>query len=245
MESISIEEFKDLIKKSQNIVFFGGAGVSTASNIPDFRSSKGLYSEKNNFHYPPETILSHSFFMNNTEEFYKFYKSKMLYPDAKPNFAHFALAKLEKEKKLSAIITQNIDNLHQKAGSNTVYELHGSVYRNICMDCGKKYGLDIIMNSNGIPKCTLCGGVIKPDVVLYGENLDDEIVYNSIDSIKKCDTFVIGGSSLTVYPAAGLINYYQGNNLILINKTPTAFDTKAKTLYGDISKIFKEAILDQ
>ncbi len=218
------EQLREWIDGSDNIVFFGGAGVSTESNIPDFRSVDGLYNQE--YDYPPETILSHSFFMRNTEEFYRFYRNKMLFENAEPNNAHKALANLEKKGKLKAVITQNIDGLHQKAGSKEVLELHGSVLRNNCMDCGKFYGLKDILVGDGVPKCS-CGGVIKPDVVLYEEGLDSYVLEKSISYIKNADVLIIGGTSLAVYPAAGLIDYYRGNKLVLINKTKTSRTTHA------------------
>lgn len=218
------EQLKEWIDSSDNIVFFGGAGVSTESNIPDFRSVDGLYNQE--YDYPPETILSHSFFMRNTKEFYRFYRNKMLFENAEPNNAHKALANLEKMGKLKAVITQNIDGLHQKAGSREVLELHGSVLRNNCMKCGKFYDLKDILAQEDVPKCS-CGGVIKPDVVLYEEGLDSYILEKSISYIKNADVFIIGGTSLAVYPAAGLIDYYRGDKLVLINKTKTSRKTHA------------------
>lgn len=215
-------QLKEIIQDSENIVFFGGAGVSTASGIPDFRSTDGLYSQK--YDYPPEVILSHTFFIKHTDVFYKFYRDKMIYLDAKPNACHITLAKLEKEGKLKAVITQNIDGLHQAAGSKRVYELHGSVYRNFCMDCGSFYTVNHIINTQGIPRCTLCGGIVKPDVVLYEESLDNECINGAIDAISKADVLIVGGTSLTVYPAASFINCFCGRKLVLINKTPTPAD---------------------
>jgi NAD-dependent deacetylase len=215
-------QLKEIIQDSENIVFFGGAGVSTASGIPDFRSTDGLYSQK--YDYPPEVIISHTFFIKHTDVFYKFYRDKMIYLDAKPNTCHQTLAKLEKEGKLKAVITQNIDGLHQAAGSKRVYELHGSVYRNFCMDCGSFYTVNHIINTQGIPRCTLCGGIVKPDVVLYEESLDNECINGAIDAISKADVLIVGGTSLTVYPAASFINCFCGRKLVLINKTPTPAD---------------------
>lgn len=224
----------DIVSDSRNIVFFGGAGVSTESGIPDFRSVDGLYNQK--YKYPPEEILSHSFFMNKTDEFFDFYREKMIVKDAKPNTAHKILAKLEEEGRLRAVITQNIDGLHQAAGSKTVYELHGSVHRNYCMKCGKFYGLEAVANSRGVPRCD-CGGIIKPDVVLYEEGLDDETVRKAVNAIADADVLIVGGTSLSVYPAAGFIRYYRGNKLILINKTPTSFDSEADfVLHESIGK---------
>lgn len=234
----ALERLKEIVEGSDNIVFFGGAGVSTESNIPDFRSTDGLYNQ--HYKYPPETILSHSFYIRNTEEFYRFYRDKMLYLDAKPNAAHLKLAKWEKEGKLKAIVTQNIDGLHQAAGSRLVYELHGSVLRNYCTTCGKFYSAQYILNSSGIPKCE-CGGRIKPDVVLYEEGLDNEIMRKSIEAIINADVLIIGGTSLAVYPAAGLIDYYKGNKLVLINKSATPMDARADLLVqGSIGKIFEQ-----
>lgn len=218
------EQLKQWIDESDHIVFFGGAGVSTESHIPDFRSVDGLYNQE--YDYPPETILSHSFYVKDTKEFYRFYRNKMLFPNAEPNNAHKALANLEQAGKLKAVITQNIDGLHQKAGSKEVYELHGSVLRNYCCDCHKFYTLDDILASEGVPHCE-CGGTIKPDVVLYEEGLDSYTLERSISYIRNADMLIIGGTSLAVYPAAGLIDYYQGNKLVLINKEKTARDSHA------------------
>ena len=225
-----IQKIKQLVEESNSIVFFGGAGVSTESGIPDFRSKDGLYNQK--YKYPPEQILSHTFFMNNTEEFYKFYKEKMNSLDYNPNITHTKLAELEKKGKLKAVITQNIDGLHQKAGSKTVYELHGSVLRNYCMKCNKFYDAEYVFKSNSIPKCE-CGGIIKPDVVLYEEGLDDNILRNSIKAIENSDLLIVGGTSLTVYPAAGLINYFTGKNLVLVNKSITPYDKIANLVIND------------
>ena len=224
------QQLKDWINESDNIVFFGGAGVSTESGIPDFRSVDGLYNQK--YKYPPERIISHSFYIQNPEEFYRFYKDRMLFPDAKPNAAHKALAKLEQEGKLKAVITQNIDGLHQMAGSKEVLELHGSVHRNYCTRCGQVYDLDYVRNSEGIPTCS-CGGRIKPDVVLYEEGLDDRTIRKSIDHIRNADMLIIGGTSLVVYPAAGLIDYYRGSKLVLINKSVTSRDSQADLVISD------------
>ena len=233
-----LETFKTWVTQCENIVFFGGAGVSTESNIPDFRSTDGLYYQE--YAYPPETILSHSFYRRNPEEFYRFYHKKMLYPNAQPNDAHKALAKLEQLGKLRAVITQNIDGLHQKAGSREVLELHGSVLRNYCEGCGKFYGLDTIMEAKEVPRCS-CGSIIKPDVVLYEEGLDQDILQRSVNHIRNADMLIVGGTSLTVYPAAGLIDYYTGNKLVVINKTPTPKDGYADLLIADkIGKVFRE-----
>ena len=236
------DELKKMVDDSNNIVFFGGAGVSTESGIPDFRSVDGLYNQK--YDYPPETILSHSFFMRKTEEFYKFYRDKMICTSAKPNYAHIALAKLEEMGKLKAVVTQNIDGLHQMAGSKIVYELHGSVLRNYCMKCRKFYGLEAITESTGIPKCT-CGGTIKPDVVLYEEGLDDDTVKKAVRAIARADVLIIGGTSLNVYPAASFIRYFQGSHIVLINKSETPFDTDADVIIRDpIGQVLKEVVLN-
>ena len=215
-----IEELQKIIDEAQNIVFFGGAGVSTESNIPDFRSQDGLYNQK--YKYPPETIVSHSFFMRRTEDFYEFYRDKMIYPDAKPNAAHLKLAELEKAGKLRAVVTQNIDGLHQMAGSRRVLELHGSIHRNYCMKCGEFYDLAYLVEADGVPKCSKCGGTIKPDVVLYEEGLDSRIINESVQAIREADTLIVGGTSLNVYPAASFIDYFNGKNLVVINKSETA-----------------------
>ena len=231
-----LAEFQKLIDESDHIVFFGGAGVSTESGIPDFRSQDGLYNQK--YDYPPETILSHTFFMNNPEEFFRFYREKMLYLDAEPNAAHKALARLEKRKKLKAVITQNVDGLHQKAGSNTVLELHGSVHRNYCMKCGKSYGVEAIVNSEGVPHCE-CGGIIKPDVVLYEEPLDEYITSMAMAYVQSADMFIVGGTSLTVYPAAGFVYQYMGDKLVLINKSKTQLDGNARLVFNEsIGEVF-------
>ncbi len=233
-----IELLQRVIDESDHIVFFGGAGVSTESGIPDFRSQDGLYNQK--YDYPPEVILSHTFFMQNPEEFYRFYRDKMLYLDAEPNAAHIALAKLEKKKKLKAVITQNIDGLHQKAGSNTVLELHGSVLRNYCMKCGKFYGVDAVKNSEGVPHCE-CGGIIKPDVVLYEEPLDDYITSMAAAYAQSADVFIVGGTSLSVYPAAGFVYHYMGDKLILMNKSKTQLDDKAYLSFNEnIGEVFSK-----
>lgn len=222
-----IKKLAELVKKSSHIVFFGGAGVSTESGIPDFRSVDGLYHQK--YDYPPETILSHSFFLHNTEYFYNFYRDKMIYLDAKPNTTHNKLAQWEKEGKLEGIVTQNIDGLHQLAGNKKVFELHGSIHRNYCTKCHKAHTIDSIINSTGIPKCE-CGGTIKPDVVLYEEGLDDQTVNGAIQAISHADLMIVGGTSLSVYPAAGMLQYYTGDNLVLINKSATPYDSKAGLL---------------
>lgn len=232
-----IQRLKEIIDGSGNIVFFGGAGVSTESGIPDFRSVDGLYNQK--YDYPPETILSHTFYRQKPEEFFRFYKDKMLCLDAKPNAAHLKLAKWEQEGKLKAIITQNIDGLHQAAGSKKVLELHGSVLRNYCESCGKSFDAEYMLHADGVPKCDACKGAIKPDVVLYEEGLDNQVLRDAISYIANADVLIIGGTSLVVYPAAGLIDYYRGNKLILINKTPTARDGAADlVVQGSIGEIF-------
>lgn len=232
MDKISC--LKKMIQESSNIVFFGGAGVSTESNIPDFRSEAGLYKTKDNFSYPPEVMLSHSFFMKHTDDFFDFYKSKMIYKEAKPNDAHKALAKLEEMGKLKAVITQNIDGLHQMAGSKNVLELHGSIYRNKCMQCGKKFDLDYVVNSKGlVPKCSECGGIVKPEVVLYEEGLDMDVINRAVYHIQNADMLIVGGTSLVVYPAAGLIQYFNGNKLVLINKATTQYDNRADLVIND------------
>lgn len=232
-----VEQLKQIIDESNNIVFFGGAGVSTESGIPDFRSVDGLYHQK--YDYPPETILSHTFYQRYPEEFFRFYKDKMLCLDAKPNAAHRKLAEWEAQGKLKAVITQNIDGLHQKAGSKEVLELHGSVLRNYCETCGKFFDAQYMLHADGVPVCNECGGRVKPDVVLYEEGLDNDILEKAVQYICEADVLIIGGTSLVVYPAAGLIDYYRGNKLILINKTPTARDQQADlVVQGAIGEIF-------
>ncbi|MEG1426317.1 MAG: NAD-dependent protein deacylase [Oscillospiraceae bacterium] len=234
------ENLEQIIENTQSIVFFGGAGVSTESGIPDFRSADGLYFGKHQ--YPPETILSHDFFIRNPEAFFAFYKSKMIAPTAKPNKAHLALAALEKQGKLQAVVTQNIDGLHQAAGSQTVLELHGSVQRNYCMRCRKFFDVATVLNSDGVPKCS-CGGIIKPDVVLYGEPLNNKIMETAINNIKRADVLIVGGTSLAVYPAAGLIEYYKGNRLILINKEKTPLDFRANlVIHEPIGEVLGELL---
>ena len=217
-------QLKEMVASSDNIVFFGGAGVSTESGIPDFRSVDGLYHQK--FRYPPETILSHTFYERHKEEFFDFYRQKLIAPEARPNAAHVKLAQWEQDGKLKAVITQNIDGLHQMAGSHEVLELHGSVLRNYCERCGKFYGVDAILHSTGVPKCS-CGGDIKPDVVLYEEGLDEEVLSGAVNAIRHADTLIIGGTSLVVYPAAGLIRYFRGDHLVVINMQPTGADAEA------------------
>ena len=232
----NIQQLKQWIDGSDRIVFFGGAGVSTESNIPDFRSADGLYKQK--YRYSPEQIVSHSFFMQHTEEFYDFYKEKMMFLDAKPNKAHLKLAELEAAGKLTAVITQNIDGLHQAAGSKNVLELHGSIHRNYCMRCKKQYSARFVKESKGIPTCD-CGGTIRPDVVLYEEGLDNQIIQKSIRAISEADMLIIGGTSLIVYPAAGLIDYYRGNKLVVINMSVTSQDKNADLVIQEpIGKVF-------
>ncbi len=236
------QSLKEIIANSKRIVFFGGAGVSTESNIPDFRSDEGIYQEKK-YRFPPETMLSRSFFDRYPEEFYDFYFAKMIYPSAKPNPAHLALAKLEEAGKLTAVITQNIDGLHQAAGSKKVLELHGSVLRNHCMNCGKQYDLEEMLARRGsVPRCS-CGGIIKPEVVLYEEALDQAVMEEAVWHIRHADCMIVGGTSLAVYPAAGLIRYFRGKDLVLINKTATAYDRDATLIIRDaIGKVLKEAV---
>jgi len=226
----SVKKLKELVDSSTNIVFFGGAGVSTESGIPDFRSTDGLYHQE--WRYPPEVILSHTFYESNPEEFFRFYRAKLLSPEAQPNAAHLKLAQWENEGKLRAIVTQNIDGLHQAAGSRRVLELHGSVHRNYCERCGKFHGLDFVLHGTGVPRCE-CGGSVKPDVVLYEEGLNQKTLSDSVQAIAEADMLIIGGTSLNVYPAAGLINYYRGNKLVLINKSAVARDLAANLVLTD------------
>lgn len=231
-----IRRFQEIIDESKNMVFFGGAGVSTESGIPDFRSQDGLYSEE--YAYPPETIISHGFFLAHTAEFYRFYKKKMLFPSALPNACHLALARLEERGKLKAVVTQNIDGLHQKAGSRNVFELHGSVWRNFCMRCKKSYTMSEIVAGEEVPRCA-CGGTVKPDVVLYGEMLNDEVVAGAVRAISEADTLVVGGTSLVVYPAAGLLRYFKGKHLVVVNKTPTQAGAEAELVLAErIGRVF-------
>ena len=233
-----MKQLKEWIANSRNIVFFGGAGVSTESGIPDFRSTDGLYSQK--FDYPPEQIISHSFYLRDPAYFFRFYREKMLPLGFEPNITHKVLARWEAEGKLSAVITQNIDGLHQKAGSTRVYELHGSVLRNYCTRCGKFHSAQFVRNSVGVPKCT-CGGTVKPDVVLYEESLDHQLVEKSIAAIRSADMLIVAGTSLTVYPAAGLVNYYRGNRLVLINRDETPYDTRADlVLHESLGSVFSK-----
>ena len=239
MDTEKLNELRQIIEDSDNIVFFGGAGVSTESGIPDFRSVDGLYNQK--YKYPPETIISHSFYRRNPEEFYRFYKDKMIFADAKPNKAHIKLAELEKQGKLKAVITQNIDGLHQMAGSRNVIELHGSVHRNYCEKCHAFYDLDYIVNSDGVPKCEKCGGTVKPDVVLYEESLDQDVLARAVHYIRQADLMIIGGTSLVVYPAAGLVQYFRGRHLVVVNKGQTGSGVGADlTIDGPIGEIFAQ-----
>ncbi len=240
---MSVEKLKSILTNSSNIVFFGGAGVSTESNIPDFRSESGIYQTKSKYGYSPEYMLSHSYFMEHTEEFYDFYRTQMIYKDAKPNLAHMALAKLEQLGNLKAVITQNIDGLHQEAGSKNVLELHGSVQRNYCMKCNKSYNLDYIINASTTPKCDACYGIVKPDVVLYEEMLNDDILNKAVHAISKADVLIVGGTSLAVYPAAGLVEYYKGNKLVLINLSATPYDNRADLIIREsIGKVLQEVV---
>ena len=238
----NVDKFIDMVRHSDNIVFFGGAGVSTESGIPDFRSVDGLYNQK--YKYPPETILSHSFYVSQPEEFYRFYRDKMLCLDAQPNAAHIKLAELEQAGKLKAIVTQNIDGLHQKAGSKNVLELHGSVHRNFCQRCHKFFDAEYMLHSEGVPKCDACGGPIKPDVVLYEEGLDNDVIEQSLYYISHADMLIIGGTSLVVYPAAGLVRYYGGHKLVLINKSATDMDKSANLVINEpIGEVFSRITL--
>ena len=224
----NLQELADILRGSDNIVFFGGAGVSTESNIPDFRSEAGLYQAEHKYGYPPEIMLSHTFFEQRPQDFYRYYTNELIYKDAKPNPAHFALAKLEAMGKLKAVITQNIDGLHQQAGSKTVYELHGSVLRNYCLNCGLKFGVDFILSAKGgVPHCPDCGSIVRPDVVLYEEALDEKVLSAAQKAIAAADVLIVGGTSLVVYPAAGLLHWFRGRKLVLINKSATDYDAKA------------------
>ncbi len=242
------EKWKQLqqwIKESDNIVFFGGAGVSTESGIPDFRSENGIFQAMNEYGVRPEVILSHTFFVQNPEVFFKYYKKTLLYPDAKPNDCHKALAKLEEMGKLKAVITQNIDDLHQRAGSKNVLELHGTLYKNYCTKCGKQFDLEYVTAADGITRCDACGGIVRPDVVLYEEGLDQETIYQSVEFISKADLLIVGGTSLNVYPAAGLLNYYRGNKLVLVNKSATPYDNKAALVIAEnIGEVFRKIVLE-
>ncbi len=242
MEDI-ILKLKNWIDKSDNIVFFGGAGVSTESGIPDFRGEKGIYKTMSEYGVNPETILSHTFFENNKEVFFDYCRKNLIFTNIKPNAAHYALAKLEEIGKLKAVITQNIDNLHQEAGSKNVIELHGTLYKNYCIKCGKKFDINYITSSVGVPICDKCGGVVRPDVVLYEEGLNMVLIQKAINYISNADILIIGGTSLAVYPAAGLINYYRGNKLVLINKSTTPFDNKANiAIHRNIGDVFEKIL---
>ena len=238
-----IQQLKELIEESENIVFLGGAGVSTESGIPDFRSGTGIYNQDSGVTYRPIDIIAHDFFMENPDVFFDFYKRKLIYPDAKPNKAHKALVRLEKQGKLKAIITQNIDNLHQEAGSKCVIELHGSVFRNYCMDCGKKFDIEYIASQEGIPHCDKCGGIVRPDIVLYEENLEHENMDAAIKACKKCDLFIIAGTSLTVYPAATFAQFLKHDRIVIINKSSTYMDLKAMLcIHDSVGKVLDEAV---
>lgn len=238
-----LQELSDLIAESSNIVFLGGAGVSTESGIPDFRSGDGIYNQESGFSYRPVDIISHSFFMGHTDEFYDFYKRKLLYPDAKPNKAHKALARLEKQGRLRAIITQNIDRLHQDAGSKNTIELHGSVFRYHCMDCNKKYDIEYIVKDDNVPHCEKCGGIVKPDITLYEENLEHDKVDAAINALKKCDLLIIGGTSLTVYPAATFVQFVKHNKVVIINKSKTYLDLTAMlTIHDSIGEVLDAVV---
>lgn len=240
---MTIEKLKSIISNSNNIVFFGGAGVSTESNIPDFRSASGLYNTKGGTKYSPEYMLSHDFFNRHIDEFFDFYKTRIVHQEARPNSAHLALSELEKRGKLKAIITQNIDGLHQMAGSKNVLEIHGSIKRNYCTSCGKFFNLEYVMNNHGVPKCDECKNIIKPDVVLYQESLDMDLLEEAINYVENADVLIIGGTSLMVYPAANLIKYYKNDKLILINKSETSYDSKALlTFNSSIGKLLEQVI---
>ena len=242
---MSIEKLKAWIKDSDNIVFFGGAGVSTESGIPDFRGEKGIFETINTYGVRPEVILSHSFFVRNQPVFFDYYKKYLLFPEAKPNAAHLALASLEEEGKLRAVITQNIDDLHQKAGSQNVLELHGTLYRNYCLKCKRTYDLDYVIRTEGVTECVACGGVVRPDVVLYEEGLDNEVMEKAVAFISAADILIVGGTSLNVYPAAGLIHYYKGDKLVLINKGETSYDKRADlVIHENIGEVFSQ-IMDE
>lgn len=238
-------QLKEWIDESKNIVFFGGAGVSTESGIPDFRSENGIFQAINEYGVRPEIILSHSFFVRNPEVFFKYYKQTLLYPDAKPNDCHKALAKLEQEGKLKAVVTQNIDDLHQRAGSKNVLELHGTLYKNYCVKCGKQFDLDYVTATDGITICDACGGIVRPDVVLYEESLNGDTLNAAVEAISKADLMIVGGTSLNVYPAAGLLNYFRGSRLVLINKSATPYDSKAALVIPEnIGEVFRRTVLE-
>lgn len=240
-----IKQLKEWIHDSNRIVFFGGAGVSTESGIPDFRGEKGIFSAVNEYGYRPEMILSHTFFMSKPAIFFQYYKKNLLYPDAAPNDAHKALALLERQGKLTAVITQNIDDLHQKAGSKNVLELHGTLYHNYCMDCGKKFDLDYVVKEDGITRCDVCKGIVRPDVVLYEEGLNQETIETAVEHLEKADMLIVGGTSLNVYPAAGLIRYFKGNKLVLINRSSTSYDKSANLIISEnIGQVLRQAVLE-
>lgn len=243
--SHSLEAARDRLKTSRKVTFFGGAGVSTASGIPDFRSATGLYNQKTGSRYPPETMLSHNFFVHHPDEFYAFLRSSLYYPDVKPNAAHYVLAQMEENGKLNAVITQNIDGLHQQAGSKVVYELHGSLKRFYCMRCQRAYQAERVYSQETTPYCEVCDGLVRPDVVLYGEPLDPDVLNASISAVRKADCLIVGGSSLVVYPAAGLLDYFRGDYLILINREPTPYDSQADFVFhGDIGEVLTEISCD-
>ena len=238
-----IKELKRIIDESNNIVFFGGAGVSTESGIPDFRSANGLYNQDLGREVSPEEMISHTFYVNHPEQFFEFYRDKLIYEDAEPNACHKALAELEKQSKVKAVVTQNIDGLHQKAGSKVVYELHGSVMRNYCENCGTFYGIEKVTGTDGVPRCDKCGGTVKPDVVLYEEGLDSDVIDGAVRAISEADTLIIGGTTLIVYPAAGFIHYFRGKNLVLINMSETSADGNADLVIREpIGKVFEEVM---
>lgn len=240
---MSVQELTDILRNSQKIVFFGGAGVSTASGIPDFRSADGLWNQKYKRNLSPEEMVSRSFFERDPEDFFAFYKDKLIYPEARPNACHYALAKLEKKGKLRAVVTQNIDGLHQMAGSSKVFELHGSVLRNFCTRCHSFYDVDFILKSEGVPRCPKCGGIVKPDVVLYEEMLDEDVIDGAVKAIAGADTLIIGGTSLIVYPAAGFVRYFRGNKLVVINKSSTQADEYADlVIHEDIASVMDQAV---
>lgn len=240
-----IKQLKEWMQDSKRIVFFGGAGVSTESGIPDFRGEKGIFSAVNEYGYRPEMILSHTFFMSKPSIFFQYYKKNLLYPDAMPNDAHKALVSLEKQGKLTAVITQNIDDLHQKAGSQNVLELHGTLYHNYCMECGKKFDLDYVMKEDGITRCNVCNGIVRPDVVLYEEGLNQETIEKAVEHIAQADMLIVGGTSLNVYPAAGLIRYFKGNKLVLINRSATSYDKNANLIISEnIGQVLRQAVLE-
>lgn len=238
-------QLKEWINESKNIVFFGGAGVSTESGIPDFRSENGIFQAINEYGVRPEIILSHSFFVRNPEVFFKYYKQTLLYPDAKPNDCHKALAALEQEGRLKAVVTQNIDDLHQRAGSKNVLELHGTLYKNYCVKCGKQFDLDYVTATDGITVCDACGGIVRPDVVLYEESLNGDTLDAAVEAISKADLMIVGGTSLNVYPAAGLLNYFRGDRLVLINKSATPYDSRAALVIPEnIGEVFRKTVLE-